>query len=156
MKPSWAKEPKVDFARLTAVAASAIGSARDESHRIKVEYIGTEQILVGLILQEKGIAAQALKLVGADVNKVRCEYEKITGTGSSIGVDPAFTPRAGRVLELAFVEDRRKRVGTAHILLAMVKEREGVAVRVFENMGVAIEQIRPITLRLLQETQEET
>ncbi len=146
------------YNRFSERAQRAILIAQEEAKRLNHDYVGTEHILLGLVSLNEGVAAQVLSNLGVDSKRVRAEIEKIVGTGDNImqlGEIP-FTPRAKKVLELG-VEEAQKMghtyVGTEHILLGLIREEEGVAARVLENLGVRLEVVREEVLNLLGETE---
>lgn len=133
------------FLKFTDKARQAIELAQNESRRLGHEYVGTEQILLGLISEGTGIAAQLLNSAGVNFETARIEVEKIIGYGR--GLTPRwipFTPRAKLVLELSAQEARHldhDYVGTEHLLLGIIHERGGLAVRVLENLGVNLQNL---------------
>ncbi|MBI4668558.1 MAG: ATP-dependent Clp protease ATP-binding subunit [Elusimicrobia bacterium] len=142
------------YNRFSERAQRAILIAQEEAKRLNHDYVGTEHILLGLVTLNEGVAAQVLSNLGVDIKRVRAEIEKIVGAGDNImqlGEIP-FTPRAKKVLELA-VEEAQKMghtyIGTEHILLGLIREEEGVAARVLENLGVRLEVVREEVLNLL-------
>jgi ATP-dependent Clp protease ATP-binding subunit ClpC len=120
--------------------------------------VGTEQILLGLIGEGTGVAAKVLKSMGVNLKDARVEVEKIIGRGSGfVAVEIPFTPRAKRVLELSLEEARQlghNYIGTEHLLLGLIREGEGVAARVLENLGVDLAKVRTQVIRMLGETAE--
>jgi len=120
--------------------------------------LGTEQILLGLIGEGTGVAAKVLKSMGVNLKDARIEVEKIIGRGSGfVAVEIPFTPRAKRVLELSLEEARQlghNYIGTEHLLLGLIREGEGVAARVLENLGVDLSKVRTQVIRMLGETAE--
>ena len=131
---------------LTPRARRVLDLSSRESCRLGHNYIGTEQILLGLIGEGTGVAAKVLKLMGVNLKEARLEVEKIIGRGSGfVAVQIPFTPRAKRVLELSLEEARqldRNYIGTEHLLLGLIREGEGVAARVLENFGVDLSKVR--------------
>ena len=131
----------------TPRAQQVLQLARKEADRFNHGYVGTEHILLGLISLGHGVAVNALQSVGIDLDSVRVEVEKAVGTGpetKTIGNIP-FTPRAKKVLALSASEARslgHSYVGTEHVLLGLLREGEGIASRVLENLGVDLEEIR--------------
>jgi len=121
-------------------------------------FVGTEQILLGLIGEGTGVAAKVLKSMGVNLKDARVEVEKIIGRGSGfVAVEIPFTPRAKRVLELSLEEARQlghNYIGTEHLLLGLIREGEGVAARVLENLGVDLAKVRTQVIRMLGETAE--
>jgi len=143
--------------RFTERAQRVILIAQEEAKRLNHDYVGTEHLLLGLIALGEGVAAQVLANLGVDLRRVRAEVEKIVGTGDNIlllGEIP-FTPQAKKVLELAVEEAQNlghNYVGTEHILLGLIRQEEGVAARVLENLGVRLEVVRDEVINLLGET----
>ena len=143
------------FESFTEKALKVIMLAQEESRRTGHNYVGTEQILLGLIGEATGIAAKTLTAMGANLRDARTEVQKIIGRGSGfVAVEIPFTPRAKRVLELSADEARKlghSYIGTEHLLLALLREGEGVAARVLENLGVNLEKLKIKILRELGE-----
>jgi ATP-dependent Clp protease ATP-binding subunit ClpC len=131
----------------TPRAQQVLQLARKEADRFNHGYVGTEHILLGLIALGHGVAVNALQTLGIDLASVRMEVEKAVGTGpetKTIGNIP-FTPRAKKVLALSASEARglgHSYVGTEHILLGLLREGEGIAARVLENLGVDLDETR--------------
>ncbi len=144
------------FERFTEKAIKVIMLAQEEARRLGHNFVGTEQILLGLIGEGTGIAAKTLKGMGVNLKEARAEVEKIIGRGSGfVAVEIPFTPRAKRVLELSWDEARQlghNYIGTEHLLLGLVREGEGVAARVLENLGVDLTKVRSNVIRMLGET----
>lgn len=144
------------FERFTEKAIKVIMLAQEEARRLGHNFVGTEQILLGLIGEGTGVAAKALKSLGVSLRDARVEVEKIIGRGSGfVAVEIPFTPRAKRVLELSWDEARQlghNYIGTEHLLLGLIREGEGVAVRVLENVGVELSRVRSTVIRMLGET----
>ncbi len=132
--------------------------AQEEARRLGHNFVGTEQILLGLIGEGTGVAAKVLKSMGVNLKDARIEVEKIIGRGSGfVAVEIPFTPRAKRVLELSLEEARQlghNYIGTEHLLLGLIREGEGVAARVLENLGVDLTKVRTQVIRMLGETAE--
>ena len=142
------------FDRFTDRAKKVMNLARQEAQRFNHEYLGTEHILLGLVQEGSGVAANVLKNMGIDLNKIRTEVEKIVKTGPSMvtmGQLP-FTPRAKKVLELSMEEASNlghNYIGTEHLLLGLIKENEGIAAQVLLNLGVKLEDVREEVLEFL-------
>lgn len=142
------------FDRFTDRAKKVMNLARQEAQRFNHEYLGTEHILLGLVQEGSGVAANVLKNMGIDLNKIRMEVEKIVKTGPSMvtmGQLP-FTPRAKKVLELSMEEAGNlghNYIGTEHLLLGLIKENEGIAAQVLLNLGVKLEDVREEVLDFL-------
>jgi ATP-dependent Clp protease ATP-binding subunit ClpC len=148
------------FERFTEKAIKVIMLAQEEARRLGHNFVGTEQILLGLIGEGTGVAAKVLKSMGVNLKDARIEVEKIIGRGSGfVAVEIPFTPRAKRVLELSLEEARQlghNYIGTEHLLLGLIREGEGVAARVLENLGVDLTKVRTQVIRMLGETAEVT
>nr|QUE28138.1 ClpC [Sahlingia subintegra] len=146
------------FERFTEKAIKVIMLAQEEARRLGHNFVGTEQILLGLIGEGTGIAAQVLKSMNVNLKDARIEVEKIIGRGSGfVAVEIPFTPRAKRVLELSLEEARQlghNYIGTEHLLMGLVREGEGVAARVLENLGVNVSSIRAEVIQMLGENSE--
>ena len=141
------------FERFTEKAIKVIMLAQEEARRLGHNFVGTEQVLLGLIGEGTGIAAKTLKSMGVNLKDARVEVEKIIGRGSGfVAVEIPFTPRAKRVLELSWDEARQlghNYIGTEHLLLGLTREGEGVAARVLENLGVDLNKIRSNVVKML-------
>jgi ATP-dependent Clp protease ATP-binding subunit ClpC len=141
------------FERFTERARKVVVLAREEARMLNQNYIGTEHLLLGLILEGEGVAAKALENLDISLDDVRLQVEKIIGRGesTSIGHIP-FTPRAKKVLELSLREALQlghNYIGTEHILLGLIREGEGVAARVLINLGADLERVRNEVIQLL-------
>lgn len=141
------------FERFTDRARKAMALANQEAQRFNHEYIGTEHILLGLVKEGTGIAANVLKNVGVDLRKVRLEVEKLVKSGPDkvmMGKLPQ-TPRAKKVIEFTIEEARsmgHNYIGTEHLLLGLIREGEGTAAKVLSAMGVSHQTVREEILRL--------
>ena len=144
------------FERFTEKAIKVIMLAQEEARRLGHNFVGTEQVLLGLIGEGTGVAAKTLKAMGVNLKDARVEVEKIIGRGSGfVAVEIPFTPRAKRVLELSWDEARQlghNYIGTEHLLLGLIREGEGVAARVLENLGVDLNKVRSNVIKMLGET----
>ncbi len=144
------------FERFTEKAIKVIMLAQEEARRLGHNFVGTEQVLLGLIGEGTGAAAKTLKSMGVTLKDARAEVEKIIGRGSGfVAVEIPFTPRAKRVLELSWDEARQlghNYIGTEHLLLGLIREGEGVAARVLENLGVDLNKIRSNVVKMLGES----
>ena len=144
------------FERFTEKAIKVIMLAQEEARRLGHNFVGTEQVLLGLIGEGTGVAAKTLKAMGVTLKDARVEVEKIIGRGSGfVAVEIPFTPRAKRVLELSWDEARQlghNYIGTEHLLLGLIREGEGVAARVLENLGVDLNKVRSNVIKMLGET----
>ncbi len=142
------------FDRFTDRARKVMGLARQEAQRFNHEYIGTEHILLGLVKEGSGVAANVLKNMNVDLKKIRLEIEKIVKNGPStvtMGQLP-FTPRAKKVLELSLDEAAslgHNYIGTEHLLLGLIRENDGIAAQVLMNLGIKLEDVREEVLEFL-------
>ncbi len=134
------------FERFTEKAIKVVMLSQEESRRLGHNFVGTEQILLGLIGENGGVAYKVLRTFGVTLREARTEVERIIGRGSGfVAVEIPFTPRAKRVLEIAIEEARdlgHGYIGTEHVLLALLEEEVGVGVRVLQQLGLVISQIR--------------
>jgi ATP-dependent Clp protease ATP-binding subunit ClpC len=146
------------FERYTEKAVKVIMLSQEESRRLGHNFVSTEQILLGLIGEETGIAAKVLRSMGVNLKDARIEVEKIVGRGSGfVALEIPFTPGAKRVLEFAQAESAElghNYIGTEHLLLGSIVETENKAVRVLQTLGVDLTKIRPQVVRMLGETTE--
>ena len=142
------------YERFTDRARKVMQLANQEAQRFNHEYIGTEHILLGLVKEGSGVAANVLKNLDVDLRKIRLEVEKIVQSGPdmvTMGKLPQ-TPRAKKVIEYAMEEARNLNhnyVGTEHLLLGLLREQEGVAAQVLMNLGLKLEDVREEVLNLL-------
>ncbi len=142
------------FERFTERARKVMSLARQEAMRLNHEYIGTEHILLGLIQEGSGVAANVLKNMDLELRKIRMEVEKLVTNTSNVlqmGQLP-FTPRAKKVLELALEEANNlghNYIGTEHLLLGLLRENESVASQVLMNLGLKLEEVREEVLEFL-------
>ena len=143
------------FERFTEKAIKVIMLAQEEARRLGHNFVGTEQILLGLIGEGSGVGPKILKSMGIKLKEARIEVEKIIGRGSGfVAVEIPFTPRAKRCLELSLEEARQlghNYIGTEHLLLGLIVEGEGVAARVLEEMQVDLSRLRTEIIRALGE-----
>ena len=143
------------FERFTEKAIKAIMLAQEEARRLGHNFVGTEQILLGLMGEGRGIAPRVLKDMGVKLQHVRREVENIIGRGSGfVAVEIPFTPRTKRMLELSLEEARQlghNYIGTEHILLGMIREGEGVGPKVLEILKVDTQEVRRRLMHVLGE-----
>ncbi|MGH2811681.1 MAG: ATP-dependent Clp protease ATP-binding subunit [Actinomycetota bacterium] len=152
------------FEKFTDRARRVMVLAQDEARALNHNYLGTEHLLLGLISEGEGIAAKALESLGVSFESVRMQVEEIIGTGTNPSPGPPpFTPRAKKVIELAFREALQlghNFIGTEHILLGLIREGEGVAAQVLQKLGADLSRVRQQVLQLLSgsygSTQEKT
>lgn len=140
------------FGRFTERAQRVVILAQEEARRLGHNVVGTEHLLLGLIAEGDGVAGRVLSQF-VDLQQVRGEVERIIGRGEGLIIGQiGFTPRAKRVLELAFDEARQlghTYIGTEHILLGLIREGEGVAAQVLANMGIDLETVRKQVVEVL-------
>ena len=144
------------FGRFTEKAQKAILLAQEEAKGLRHNYVGTEHILLGLLAETEGVAAQALNNMGVNLENARNEVIKLIGQGEYQADIMGFTPRTKRLFELSFLEARNlghNYVGTEHILLGLLEEYEGVAVLVLKKLGVDIQKLEENILDMLSDNQ---
>jgi ATP-dependent Clp protease ATP-binding subunit ClpC len=142
------------FNRFTERARKVIILAKEEARRFNHDYIGTEHILLGLIREGEGVAAAVLQKMGASLENIRIEVEKLVQPGPATQIigDIPFTPRAKKALELAAEEARslgHNYIGTEHLLLGLIREGEGIASQVLLNLGFDLNTVRNEVMELL-------
>jgi len=147
------------FEKFTEGAIKVIMLSQEEARRMGHNFVGTEQLFLGVIGEGVGMGSKCLKSLGVTLKSARKEVEKYIGRGTGfVASEIPFTPRAKRVLEMAVQEGKdlgQNYVGTEHILLALIGEDDGVAIRTIENMGLDLSEIRTVILSLIKENQEE-
>ena len=141
------------FERFTDRARRVVVLAQSEARLLLHNYIGTEHILLGLIHEGEGVAANALESLGVSQEAVRQQVEEIIGQGQTppTGHIP-FTPRAKKVLELSLreaIQLGHNYIGTEHILLGLIREGEGVAAQVLVKLGAGLDRVRHQVIQLL-------
>ena len=134
--------------RFTENAQKIILIAQEEAKRLNHDYVGTEHILLGLCAIEGTLSNRILTSVGVTFRKVRLEIEKMVGIGDTIMLlgEIPFTPRAKKVLEFSVEESQMlnaQHIGTEHILLGLIREEEGMASRILNNLGITLKQYPP-------------
>ncbi|MHB1390031.1 MAG: ATP-dependent Clp protease ATP-binding subunit [Thermoleophilia bacterium] len=141
------------FERFTERARQVVVLAQEEARSLKHNYIGTEHLLLGLLREEEGIAAQVLTTLDVHLDEVRMQVAQIVGMGDEVAAGQIpFTPRAKKVLELALREALslgHNYIGTEHILLGLIKENEGVAARILLEFDADSDKIRNEIMRKL-------
>ena len=153
MKPSRREDGRV-FERFTERARHVLVVAQQEARSLNHNFIGTEHILLGLVAEGEGVAAQALAALGVRLDTVQEKVRETVGasTGTPTG-SPPFTPRAKKVLELSLREALQlghNYIGTEHMLLGLVREGEGVGAQVLEQLGVSLDRTRQVVLDLVK------
>ena len=145
------------FKRYTEKAKKVVMIAQEEAINLNHDYIGTEHILIGLIKEEEGVASQVLKQLGVNADKVIEEVEQLVGKGEYQQVDEiAFTPRSKKVLELASQEATQLKnnyIDTEHILLGLIKEGSGVAIRILSDLEVNLDNVYSEIMKVLMENE---
>jgi ATP-dependent Clp protease ATP-binding subunit ClpA len=142
------------FDRFSDRAKRVLALAQDEALRFNHNYIGTEHILIGLIREEEGVAARALRTLGVELDQARVALGFIVGHGNAATTPSEITlsPRTKKVIELAIDESRKlghKSVGTEHMLLGLAREGEGIASGILESLGVTMEKVRRAVMETL-------
>lgn len=132
------------FERFTERAEKVLAIAQEEAKNLNRDYLGTEHILLGLIREKKGVAAEVLRNMGVEFGTIRNEIEKEAPSGSAqtISGNVPFTPNSKKVLELAAEEAKNmgnNYIGTKHLLFGLIREGESVGARVLAKLGVTIE-----------------
>jgi len=150
----------VNYGNFTDRARKVMQLANQEAQRFNHEYIGTEHVLLGLIKEGSGVAANVLKNLDVDLRKIRLEVEKLIRSGPemvTMGKLPQ-TPKAKKVLEYAIEESRQcghNHVGTEHSLRGLLRDEEGVAAQVFLNLGLKLEEVRKEVLDMFTDERQE-
>jgi ClpA/ClpB-like protein len=144
------------FERFTQDARRVVVLAQEEARLLNHDYIGTEHVLLGLIQEGEGVAARALKALDVSLEQVRAEVQEMVGEGQGAPVEHIpFTPRAKKVLELSLREALQmghNYIGTAHILLGVVREGEGVGARILVKLTPGLQKVREQVLQVLATT----
>lgn len=140
--------------RFTENAQKIILIAQEEAKRLNHDYVGTEHILLGLSAIEGTVSNKILSNLGVTFRKVRQEIEKMVGIGDTIMLlgEIPFTPRAKKVLEFSVEESQMlgtEHIGTEHILLGLIREEEGMAGKILENLGLNLDLVRDTILNFL-------
>jgi ATP-dependent Clp protease ATP-binding subunit ClpC len=138
--------------RFTDRARKVIMYGKQEAQRLGHDFLGTEHILLGLVKEGTGVAANVLKALGVDLKRIRAEVERLVQSDPTTaqathksGAEPRYTPRAKRVIELSLDEARnlgQSYIGTEHLLLGLLREGQGVAAQVLQNLGLKLESVR--------------
>src|SRR4028118_2328892 len=140
--------------RFTERARRVILLGQEEAGKMGSGHVGTEHLLLGLVSESEGVASQVLQKMGVGLQKVRSEIAlEVEASGeTSSGTEPKLTPKAKRVLELAADEARRMRhnyIGTEHLLLALLREKDGLAATVLRRLGLNLEKARAQVMEYL-------
>jgi ATP-dependent Clp protease ATP-binding subunit ClpC len=148
------------FERYTDRARRVVVMAQEEARELGHNYVGTEHILLGLIHEGTGVAAQALTALGVSLDESRAQVEAIIGRGDLASVQNGpipFTPRTKKVLELAAREAQElghSYIGTEHILLGLMREGDGVGAQILTSAGIEFSAVRHQIRELLRGSQE--
>ena len=147
------------FEKFTEGAIKVIMLAQEEARRMGHNFVGTEQLLLGVIGQRHGIGGRALAQLNITLKKTRKEIEKYIGRGTGfVASEIPFTPRAKRVLEMSIHEGQDlgvNYVGTEHVLLSLINEADGIAMRTLDKLRVNIPKLRHLILTYIEEQQED-
>ena len=158
--PNAGSHTRHRFDRFTDEARRVLTLAKDEAQSFNHNYIGTEHVLLGLLRERNSVAAAVLAAMGIDLAKVRTAVEFIIGRGGQPVVgEVGLTPDAKRVIELAIDEARQldhHRIGTEHLLLGLVRVRDGISAGVLESVGVTHDRARIAVLEALERGTAET
>ncbi len=143
------------FDKFTNRAKQVIKLAKKEAQRLNHNYLGTEHVLLGLLKLGQGIAVNVLRNLNLDYDTVRAEVERLVGFGPEIQVygDPALTSKVKKVFEFANEEAsnlNHNYVGTEHLLLALLRQTDGVASQVLENLNINLKEVRKEVLKELE------
>jgi len=146
------------FERFNEKAIKAVMLAQEESRRLRHNYVGTEMLFVGVVAENTGVSAKVLRRLGVNVKDARAAMEELVGQGTgSESIEIPFTPAAKRVLK-DIVEEARKlnsnAIDTTHMLLALMKEENGTAVKILQKLGIEASQVPAEILKELKETDE--
>ncbi|HEY8448128.1 MAG TPA: Clp protease N-terminal domain-containing protein [Thermomicrobiales bacterium] len=141
----------------TSCAQNALDNAKEEARRLGHSYCGTEHLVIALARDERSVAGQMLSSLGINADSLRSSVAFIVGQGEPLQADepePAMTPRLQRIIEAATKEAEQREdasISTLHLLLALLKEREGLAVMLLEAPGVGLERIGGAMMRALRD-----
>jgi ATP-dependent Clp protease ATP-binding subunit ClpC len=146
------------FKNFTVEALEAMKASQEEARRMGHNFVGTEQLLLGLVSEGSGVAAQILLALDVTLQKVRTEVEKIIDVSSDfVSPEILLTPRATRILEVADQEAQKQNqdyVQTGHILIALIQNGEGVAISVLRNLGISLPDVQTQIQQMLRESKE--
>lgn len=150
-RPAW--DPLGLFERFTDRARQVVVLAQEEARELQHNYIGTEHLLLGLLREEEGLAARVLESLDITIERARAQVARLVGAEAegTEGQVP-FTPRAKKVLELALRESKdlgHTYIGTEHILLGIIREKDGVAARILRDFDADLETTRGELIRML-------
>ena len=146
--PSATPEPGSQslWMRFTERARRVVFFAQEEATRLGENYVGTEHLLLGLVRENDSVAARILDRLGVPLGRIRSDIERqVTRGHGNLGQDMQLTPRAKRVIDLAYEEARQLNnnyIGTEHLLLGLIREGDGLAARVLVKLGADLERTR--------------
>lgn len=147
-----------NFDKFTERSRRVLFLSQQEAQRFDHPYIGTEHLLLALINERDGIAARVLESLGVQLPKARAAVEFTVGRGAGpVSGEIGLTPRAKKVIELAVDEARRlddSYIGTEHLVLGLLRVKEGVAIRILEALGVEAPKVRQEVLRLIEQSKQ--
>src|SRR6202142_2244730 len=153
LKYELEREAELVFERFTDRARRVLVLAQEEARLLNHSFIGTEHILLGLIHEGEGVAAKALEQLGVSLEAVREKVEETIGlSGTAPTGSPPFTPRAKKVLELSLREALQlghNYIGTEHMLLGLVREGDGVAAQVLNDLGADMARVRTQVIQMM-------
>ena len=146
-----------NWERFTQRARRVLSLAQEEAERLNHSYIGSEHVLIGLLLEEGGVAGRVLRELGLEVTRVQAMVERLSGGQGSRTpfTKTELSPSTKRILEYAVEEARRMGqhyISTEHLLLGLARQNEGLAIDVLRKFGISAEQIRRQTRRMLKES----
>ena len=149
-----------NWERFTQRARRVLSLAQEEAERLNHSYIGSEHVLIGLLREEGGVAGRVLQELGLEESRVQAMVERLSGVGTRTPFTKIeLSPSTKRILELAVDEARRMGqhyISTEHLLLALVRQNESIAMDVLRKFGVSSEQVRRQTRRMLKESPAST
>ena len=146
-----------NWERFTQRARRVLSLAQEEAERLNHSYIGSEHVLIGLLLEDGGVAGRVLRELGLEVTRVQAMVERLSGgQGTRTPFSKTeLSPSTKRILEYAVEEARRMGqhyISTEHLLLGLARQNEGLAIDVLRKFGISAEQIRRQTRRMLKES----
>src|SRR5438034_75379 len=138
--------------RFTERARRVVFFAQEEAGRLGENYVSTEHLLLGLVRENDSVAAKVIERLGVSLGRIRSEVERqVTRGDARLGQDMQLTPRAKRVIDLAYDEARNlsnNYIGTEHLLMGMIREAEGMAGRILLKLGLTLESVRVEVVKL--------
>src|SRR5579872_1531199 len=145
--------------RFTERARRVVFFAQEEAARLGENYVGTEHLLLGLVRESDSVAARILDRLGVPLGRIRADIERqVTRGHGNLGQDMQLTPRAKRVIDLAYEEARQLNnnyIGTEHLLLGLVREADGLAGRVLTLLGLQLDAARQAVLEMQDQNPEQ-